>query len=268
MGAGNQGRQIRTVAPVERAVPLGEQVYVRLRSMLRARSFEPGERLIDASLAPLLTVSRTPVREALLRLAADGLVETHEGGFTVPRLSVADVQEIFAIRRLLEPAAVREVAVSLDRNGRKAIASALAQVEAAAATGDFAAFASANVGFRAAWLERVPNRRLRETLLRFDDQVALVRRTTLNDAEARLDALYGLRRLANALQRNDGPAAAAAMEAFIASALTSFIEHFDETHAAARGGLPGDPSPAPPSTRSSPQSGEPPDTTTKKKRPS
>ncbi|MGX1309209.1 DNA-binding GntR family transcriptional regulator [Amorphus suaedae] len=264
MVAGNQGRQMRTVAPVERAVPLGEQVYLRLRSMLRARSFEPGERLIDASLAPLLTVSRTPVREALLRLAADGLVETHEGGFTVPRLSVDDVEEIFAIRRLLEPAAVRDVAVSLDADGRKAIAAALAQVEAAAETGDFAAFAGANVDFRAAWLERVPNRRLRETLRRFDDQVALVRRTTLNDAEARRDALLGLRRLADALQANAGPAAAAAMEAFIASALTSFIDHFDATPAFPRDARHAGPAPFP--NRSRPRSAGPPDTTAKKKR--
>lgn len=264
MGAGNQGRHMRTIAPVERAVPLGEQVYLRLRSMLRARSFEPGERLIDASLAPLLTVSRTPVREALLRLAADGLVETHEGGFTVPRLSVDDVEEIFAIRRLLEPAAVRDVAVSLDGEGRTAIAAVLAQVETAAETGDFAAFASANVNFRAAWLERVPNRRLRETLRRFDDQVALVRRTTLNDAEARLDALLGLRRLADALQANDGPAAGAAMEAFIASALTSFITHFDEMPAAPRDAHHA--GPAPFRTRSQPRSAEVPDTMAKKKR--
>jgi DNA-binding GntR family transcriptional regulator len=267
MGSTDPVTQTDTVAPVQRAAPLGEQVYVRLRSMLRARSFEPGERLVDANLAPLLAVSRTPVREALLRLAADGLVETHEGGFTVPRLSVADVEEIFAIRRLLEPAAVGDVAVSLDRAGRKALASALAQVEAAAATGDFTAFAEANVGFRTAWLERVSNRRLRETLLRFDDQVALVRRATLGDAETRLEALAGLRKVAGALRANDGPAATEAMAAFIASAFTSFIEALDEAPAAPgedRLSLRGDTPPSP--SQASPRSAQTPVPAAQKKR--
>lgn len=224
--------------PVTRAAPLAEQVYGRMRDMLRSRAFEPGERLIDSTIARLLEVSRTPVREALMRLAADGLIETRDGGFTVPRLALSDVEEIFEIRRLLEPSAARRVAEALDPAGRAELAAALERAERSAAADDISVFADANIAFRAAWVERIPNGRMRETLHRFDDQVSLVRRTTLVDPAARAVALDGLRRLAAAFAANDGAAAAAAMAAFVDSAFGFFTRLFEEaapTRAAERG---------------------------------
>ncbi len=218
----------RNVSPVQRVAPLAEQVYEHLRSMLRARDFEPGERLVDSAIAKRLSVSRTPVREALTRLAADGLVETQEGGFVVPRLALSDVQEIFEIRRLLEPSAVRQVADSLDDVGKVAVAKALDAAERGYAADDLPAFADANIAFRAAWVERVPNRRMRETLHRFDDQVSMVRRLTLVDPTSRVAAHTGLRQLARAFQTNDGDAAAAAMVEFVDAAFRSFSRLFEK----------------------------------------
>lgn len=215
--------------PLERPASLGEQVYARLRGMLRAREFEPGERLVDSAIARRLNVSRTPVREALMRLAADGLVETQAGGFLVPRLSLSDVQEIFEIRRLLEPSAVCQVARSLDDAGRADISRAMDAAEKGFAADDLSTFADANIAFRAAWVDRIPNGRMRETLLRFDDQVSMVRRMTLVDPTSRMVALTGLRRLAQALTTNDGEAASVAMTDFVDAALRSFSGLFQES---------------------------------------
>ncbi|HEU4917118.1 MAG TPA: GntR family transcriptional regulator [Acidimicrobiia bacterium] len=68
-----------------------------------------GSRLVQAELAAMLDVSTTPVREALRDLATEGLVQfdTHRGAI-VSELSAEDVHDIYEIRRVLEPLAMRQ----------------------------------------------------------------------------------------------------------------------------------------------------------------
>ncbi|WP_144793560.1 GntR family transcriptional regulator [Microbacterium paludicola] len=68
---------------------LRDDVYTRLRDAIVDYTFEPGEQLRDVELAEWLGVSRTPIREALLRLAASGLVVTKPGRST----TVAEIDE-------------------------------------------------------------------------------------------------------------------------------------------------------------------------------
>ena len=64
-----------SLEPLGRAVPLAEQAYLAIREAIATRRIRPGERLTERGLAMLLGVSPTPVREALRRLAQEGLVE-------------------------------------------------------------------------------------------------------------------------------------------------------------------------------------------------
>ncbi|WP_118135880.1 GntR family transcriptional regulator [Oceanicella sp. SM1341] len=210
---------------IQRNPPLADQVYRGLRELMREHAFKPGERLVEANLARRLDVSRTPVREALSRLASDGLVEFQDGGVAVLRLTLEDVEEIFEIRRLLEPHAAAQVAVSLTAEDHAAFRDALARAEAARSVIEFA---EANIAFRGLWVSRIANRRLRKTLLRFDDQVSLVRRTTLVDPRARSVALDGLHRLAAAFLAGDAERAAAEMSEFVDSAFEFFEAAFPE----------------------------------------
>ncbi|QDL90327.1 GntR family transcriptional regulator [Paroceanicella profunda] len=210
---------------IQRTPPLADQVYRGLRELMREHAFKPGERLVEANLARRLDVSRTPVREALSRLASDGLVEFQDGGVAVLRLTLEDVEEIFEIRRLLEPPAAAQVARSLGPQDNEAFRAALARAEAARSVIEFS---EANIAFRGLWVSRIANRRLRKTLLRFDDQVSLVRRTTLVDPRARSVALDGLRRLATAFLAGDAGRAAAEMAEFVDSAFEFFEAAFPE----------------------------------------
>src|SRR5260370_40283918 len=91
------------LAEVRRAPPLAEQIYLRLRQQLRSGALAPAERLVDSALAQSLNVSRTPVREALSRLAADGLLETQVGGFPGLTRTRAALGHIFQQRRVVCP---------------------------------------------------------------------------------------------------------------------------------------------------------------------
>lgn len=69
----------------------------------------PGDLLIERKLAERFCVSKTPVREALMELRQEGLVEViHRAGYFVSKVSVEDVQSIFHLRHLLETAAEDE----------------------------------------------------------------------------------------------------------------------------------------------------------------
>ena len=82
---------------------LHEQVAVRLRTMLVEGRIAPGAKLIERELCELLGVSRTPLREAIKLLAAEGLVDLlpHRGAVAV-RLTDSDVEQSFEVLAELE----------------------------------------------------------------------------------------------------------------------------------------------------------------------
>lgn len=90
-------------------------VAERLRRAILRGHFKPGERLDQNEIAELLSVSRSPVREALRTLAAEGLVEVYpHRGAVVAELSPAEFEEISIIRVVLESMAARLAAPHID----------------------------------------------------------------------------------------------------------------------------------------------------------
>ncbi|MEA4934516.1 MAG: GntR family transcriptional regulator [Lawsonibacter sp.] len=84
------------------------QIYKILRSSLWKGEYAPGQRLQEVELANQLHVSRSPVREALRQLTADGLViEVPNKGIYVKEFTVRDIDEIFDVRLMMETYAIR-----------------------------------------------------------------------------------------------------------------------------------------------------------------
>jgi DNA-binding GntR family transcriptional regulator len=104
-----------------RPVTTVERIAEELRRGIKTGRFAPGQRLIEADLTRLLNVSRGPLREAMARLAGDGLVRIEPNrGVTVRTLTRAEVASIAAIREMLEGLAARLAAENIDRNGHRA----------------------------------------------------------------------------------------------------------------------------------------------------
>ena len=82
--------------------------YHRLRNAIHEGSLKPGQRVMEVELAQWLNVSRTPVRDAIRRLEAEGML-AHEprGGLVVARLDRQAVMELYAMREVLEGTAAR-----------------------------------------------------------------------------------------------------------------------------------------------------------------
>lgn len=215
---------VSSLKPVERPRALGDQVYQTLRANVRNGRMLPGQMLQEVQLAEQLGVSRTPVREALTRLASDGLVKVDGRSFVVPSLSLADVDDIYEVRLLIEPEALRRVAVqTANATVRAPIMTALETSMAAHKAGDNEAFMAANAHFRQAWLSLVPNPRLVHAVELYADHVQHLRTLTLDNAKVRYLVLKGLKRIAKALTAGDGDAAALAMRDHLDEARRAFI---------------------------------------------
>ena len=138
--------------------PLGEQVYRQVLQRIQLGVFPVGTKLRDATIASELGVSRTPVREAFLRLSREGLLAATAGrGFTLPPLDPAELREIGSILALLEPYALDQAPAPtperLDRLGD--IARRLEQTR-----GDIAGCIELDDEFHRVLLEDCRNRRL------------------------------------------------------------------------------------------------------------
>ncbi|MGQ4617629.1 GntR family transcriptional regulator [Nocardia sp. R7R-8] len=92
-------------------IPLREQVYDSLRRDLAAGAIAPTERLGEERLAEAYGVSRTPVREALARLQADGLVERLPDGLYPYRPRLDELDHLYELRLVLEARGMQRVAL-------------------------------------------------------------------------------------------------------------------------------------------------------------
>lgn len=93
--------------PLSRATKLADRVYEYLVRQISTQAFPPGASLRELDLVAQLGVSRTPIREALVRLAENGIVRFAGRGAEVRQLNRDDVLNIYQVRRALEGEAVR-----------------------------------------------------------------------------------------------------------------------------------------------------------------
>ena len=228
-------RKNKLLQPVERVASLGDRVYDLLREYLRSGQVTWGEPLREAALAARLGVSRTPVREALARLASEGLIEAHGRSFTVPALTGEDLDDVYDLRLLLETEAVRQAATRADgAEGIHAVRQALEACEAAHARGDAEGFIAANSRFRSAWLGMVRNARLVRTVHFYADHVRALALLTLGDPQRQKIVLAAMRDILEALERHDETAAIEAMRRYLSLSRSAMLKAAGRLSAAAK----------------------------------
>lgn len=88
--------------------PLAQQAYGKIIEMILSGSLTPGDALQEAKLGEALDMSRTPVREAIKRIEAEGLAVQDGRFLKVRRLTAAEVEEIFFLRQVLETHCARQ----------------------------------------------------------------------------------------------------------------------------------------------------------------
>ncbi|MQY33838.1 hypothetical protein SRB17_18030 [Streptomyces sp. RB17] len=132
-----------------------EEIYLELRDRIVDGTYAPGVRLSQQAVADELSVSRTPLREALHRLEADGLVVAEANrGMTVSPAHHEQAEQSYAARLLMEPPLVAALVKEITEHDIKAMAEALEEMERLAErTRDFQ---KAHLQFHAVLLHRYP----------------------------------------------------------------------------------------------------------------
>jgi len=126
----------------------GKRIEQALLAEISEGKLEPGQRLDEAGLAERFGASRTPVREALSRLTAQGvLVEGEKRGVFVAEYSREELSHMFEAMHEIEAACARIASQRLNLLARSEIEAAQAACELAAKSGDIAAFIQANETF-------------------------------------------------------------------------------------------------------------------------
>ncbi len=214
--------------------PLREEVYARLRQAILDSAYPAGTKLVEADLAATLSISRTPIREALHKLELEGLVERTPGGtgLRVAGLSVAEVEEIYGIRAVLEGYAAR---LAAPRAGAGDVARLSALLDASAkaiGAGDAPALLAINTGFHGAIYQLAGSRRL-ETLVRsLHEQVMRVRAATLEIRGQGAQGLTEHRAIVEALAAGDGARAERLVVAHVERKMRVVTTHLSgEAHA-------------------------------------
>lgn len=149
-----------------------DRVFALLRERIVGGDLAAGSQHSIYRLAEQLEVSRTPVREAVLRLADLGLVEIERNrGVRVRSVTVADVREVFELRLLLEVPAAAGAAVRADDVARARLAANVESMRAHAAQGSEAAFTAVDRDFHALVAATMDNPRLEVEVARLRDSI-------------------------------------------------------------------------------------------------
>ena len=97
---------------MDRPKTIRELVYEEIKNHILSGYYRPGQRLIETNLAEELNVSRTPIRDALNRLEAEGLITSSPTrGLTVTKLSKDDIKDLYQARAVLEGLAAKLAAL-------------------------------------------------------------------------------------------------------------------------------------------------------------
>lgn len=163
-------------------VPFAEQAYLELKRQILGNMLPAGSQYLEQEIAERLNMSRTPTREAMIRLSNEGLVEVRpRHGMRVLPISPQDMQEIYDIITALESAAAGLVAgKGLDKQDLQPLIDAVENMDAALGRDDLDDWAVADNAFHSHLVQLTGNQRMIQLIETFKDQGQRVRMTTLH----------------------------------------------------------------------------------------
>jgi DNA-binding GntR family transcriptional regulator len=196
----------------------GESAYLQRLEAIRTGLFQPGDRLREVDVSDRLSLSRTPVREALRKLEADGIVEHRARiGAVIRKLERTEVVELYEMRQVLERTAAEMAAKHASAAEIDELEDLNAQI--AASTGNPAAAASINQDFHRYIYLATRNRFLLESARALNNALLLLGPTTLADPARIKTVVHQHQTIIDALREGDAETASAMAAAHLQTSL-------------------------------------------------
>jgi len=215
----------------EKIVPaqLERRVYETLRNEILSGALAPGDQLVEARIAEELGVSKTPVREALIRLQRDALVEIEPyRGARVIEPSDRDVVEISELRRLIESAVVRDLAERRPADVIAALERSIAESKRALAAGERERFLARLQEFSDILADACENTRMVKVLTDLRSVLQVIGGSSLRAPGREERSIAEHEAILEAIKVGDPDAAAGAEEAHIRSIERDSLEFESE----------------------------------------
>lgn len=199
-----------------------DRVHAWLRRAILDVGLKPGSALAEAELAARFRLSRTPVREALLRLAGEGLIEIRpQRGTYVARIALPRIEEALFVREAVECAVLRRVAARADRAAvGRTLATIVDAQEAAMAAGGVAAVMAADARFHRALVEAAGLPGVWDVVAQARDLHHRIRAIALPELGSAAQAIADHRAIVRAVASGAAARAEARMAAHLARNLT------------------------------------------------
>ena len=195
-----------------RTATAASRIYADLRAELVSLQRRPGEAISEAEIALSYGVSRTPVREAILKLSDEGLVEIFpQSGINVSRISIAALPEAIVVRRALEETTTRMTAERATASQILALHSVVERQREADVAHDRDAFHQADELFHASIAEIAGYPGIWKLILQVKVNVDRFRQLTLPQAGRMTTVIAEHERILSAIEAHDADRAAAAM---------------------------------------------------------
>ncbi|SAK49677.1 GntR family transcriptional regulator [Caballeronia pedi] len=204
--------QARTAEAISKAREKStDTVYQALRERILSNDLRPGTQMLEQELVEMFGVSRTPVREALIRLQNEHLVQIiPRHGVRVRNISMADIEEVFQVQTSLEATAAAAIAARKPgARELKALEKACIEMDRAFAKQDRDAWSIAREAFYARLIELSDNPRLTQIVGECSDQLRRVRELTLRLIDLDESQAQALRAIVEALRQGDASSAQA-----------------------------------------------------------
>jgi len=208
---------------------LSDQIYDYLRGEILTGRFAPGHRLDLGELVEQLKVSKMPVKEAIGRLATEGLLDVQaQRGTFVSRVDPRDLAETFEVRRALEMLAGELAAARVKKADTERLRAMIAEMEKST---EVARHLELNFEFHGLIVELSDNRKLIETYhrLRVPIQVAGIHYRSENWVERITQEQKEHRAIVRALEQRDAEAVARAIGEHIKRGGASLLEDVERS---------------------------------------
>jgi DNA-binding GntR family transcriptional regulator len=177
-----------------------------------------GDQLRIESLAQQLGISRTPVREALLKLESEGLVRAASRvGFFVRGITKEDLHELFELREILESYAAEKAAVLVDEQDLDKLETYQKRAEKAISTGNRSAFMDMEIEIHSLILKKAGNTRLMQMIESIKDLIHRERVLSLQSSENIEESFKEHQQIVDAMARKDSKQAGRLMRSHILS---------------------------------------------------
>jgi DNA-binding GntR family transcriptional regulator len=207
---------------------LTDWAYSSIKQSILTLQVRPGAQLRVEQLAKQMRISRTPIREALLRLEQDGLVRSvARVGFFAASFTKRELKELYEIRAILESTAAAEAASRLDDNTLAQIDRLVDEADRAVAEKNVDGFLAAEIAFHRSITDCAINRQLVNMIESLRDLTFRGRILSLSSLDNLRLSVHEHRRIAEALHRGDSDAAGKSMKEHLTAARDRMLQFVD-----------------------------------------